>query len=196
MVTIGDEKMAKSAGNFVTTTEALEQFGPAAFRLAVLQSHYRRSMDLGPGELEAAAKGVDRLVALVRRAGAAGIDPTGAVLDEPTVEQFRAAMDDDFNTPNAMAAVFDAAARANRAIDDGQADTAASLIATVLALTGALGLEIDAETDDDAEIDELVRRRDDARAAKDFATADALRDDLTARGIQLEDTPGGTIWHR
>ena len=119
MVTIGDEKMAKSAGNFVTTTEALDQFGPAAFRFAVLQTHYTRSMDLGPSELDAAAKGVERLQALVRRADAAGVDANGATVDDATVATFRDAMDDDFNTPNAMAAVFDAAARANRAIDDG-----------------------------------------------------------------------------
>jgi cysteinyl-tRNA synthetase len=200
MVTIGDEKMAKSAGNFVTTTEALDQFGPAAFRFAVLQTHYTRSMDLGPSELDAAAKGVERLQALVRRAAAAGVDTSGATLDQATVRTFRDAMDDDFNTPNAMAAVFDAAGRANRAIDEGDLAGAASLVATVLELTGAVGLELGREsasgTDDDAEIDDLVRRRDEARAAKDFATADALRDDLTARGIQLEDTPGGTIWHR
>jgi cysteinyl-tRNA synthetase len=199
MVTIGDEKMAKSAGNFVTTTEALERFGAAAFRLAVLQTHYTRSMDLGPSELDAAAKGVERLNALVRRAAAAGVDVGGAAVDDAIVHKFRDAMDDDFNTPNAMAAVFDAAARANRAIDDGDLVGAASLVATVTELTSALGLEVGASVsgaDDDAEIDDLVRQRDDARAAKDFATADALRDDLSARGIQIEDTPGGTIWHR
>jgi cysteinyl-tRNA synthetase len=198
MVTIADEKMSKSLGNIVSVDDALAQYGGAAFRLAVLQSHYRRSMDLGPAELDAAAKGVDRLQSLVRRATAAGVDAETAPLDGPTVEQFRAAMDDDFNTPNAMAAVFDAAARANRAIDDGDREAAAVLVRTVLELTGALGLDLRRATSsaDDAEVDELVRQRDAARAGKDFATADELRDQLAARGVQLEDTPGGTVWHR
>jgi cysteinyl-tRNA synthetase len=197
MVTIGDEKMSKSLGNFVTVDEALARFGGAAFRLAVLQSHYRRSMDLGPTELDAATRGVERLAALLRRAAAAGVDHAGATPDLATVEQFRAAMDDDFNTPNALAVVFDAAARANRAIDDDDRATAASLVATVRELTGALGLEIGgtpAVADD--EVEALVARRDRARAEKDFATADALRDELAARGVQLEDTAGGTVWHR
>jgi cysteinyl-tRNA synthetase len=196
MVTIDDEKMSKSLGNVVSLEDALDRYGGAAFRLAVLQSHYRRSMDLGAAELEAAAKGVERLQALVRRATAAGIDTAGAPLDDATVEQFRAAMDDDFSTPNAMAVVFDAAARANRAIDEGDHVAAASLLATVADLTAALGLELGADGGGDDEIDALVRRRDDARATKDFATADALRDELAARGIRLEDTPSGTIWHR
>ena len=197
MVTIGDEKMAKSAGNFVTTEAALDEFGPGAFRYAVLQTLYSRSMDLGPSELDAAAKGVERLNALVRRAAAASVAYNGASVDDSTVAKFRAAMDDDFNTPNAMAAVFDAASRANRAIDEGELELAASLVATVLELTGALGLQVGGgNRDDDAEIDALVRRRDEARAAKDFATSDAIRDELAGRGIQLEDTPGGTIWHR
>jgi cysteinyl-tRNA synthetase len=199
MVTIGGEKMAKSAGNFVTTSEALDRFSAAAFRLAVLQSHYRRAMDLGVEELEAAAKAVDRLTALVRRAEAAGIDPGAAPVDDETVDRFRAAMDDDFDSPRAVAVLFDAAGQANRAIDDGDTARAASLVRTVLELTDVVGLaltEASGRGDDAAEIDELVRRRDEARADRDFATADAIRDQLTARGVQLEDTPGGTIWHR
>jgi cysteinyl-tRNA synthetase len=199
MVTVGGEKMAKSAGNFVTTAEALDRFGPAAFRLAVLQSHYHRSMDLGVAELEAAAKAVDRLTALVRRAEAAGVDPATAPVDDETFDRFRAAMDDDFDSPRAMAALFDAAGRANRAIDDGETARAASLVRTVVELTDVVGLPLTdtgGAGDDAAEIDELVRRRDQARADRDFAAADAIRDQLTARGVQLEDTPGGTIWHR
>jgi cysteinyl-tRNA synthetase len=122
-------------------------------------------------------------------------------LDDEVVTKFRDAMDDDFNTPLAMGAVFDAVREANRAISAGEAARAASLVATVRELTGALGLDLDADADgavagDDAEIDALVRARDEARMARDFASADALRDELAARGVTLEDTPTGTVWHR
>jgi len=204
MVLVGGEKMSKSLGNFTTLADALDAHGPRAFRLAVLQSHYRKPMDLGPTELEAAARGVERFDAMLRAAAAAGVAIEGAPVDDDFVTRFRskfqAAMDDDFNTPLAMGIVFEGVREANRATSAGETDRAASLVATVRELTGALGLELDVADDsgggDDAEIDALVRERDEARGARDFARADALRDELTARGITLEDTPSGTVWHR
>ena len=199
MVLVGGEKMSKSLGNFTTLAEALDAHGPRAFRLAVLQSHYRKPMDLGPTELEAAKKGVERFEAMLRAAEAAGIDAADAPLAEGIVTKFRDAMDDDFNTPLAMGTVFEAVREANRAISAGDAARAASLVATVLELTGALGLDLttaDVPAAGDVEIDRLVRERDEARAARDFARADTLRDELTARGITLEDTPSGTVWRR
>jgi cysteinyl-tRNA synthetase len=201
MVLVGGEKMSKSLGNFTTLAAALDAHGPRAFRLAVLQSHYRKPMDLGPTELEAAKKGVERFEAMMRAADAAGIDAGDAALDEDYVAKFRDAMDDDFNTPLAMGAVFEAVRDANRAISAGESARAASLVATVRELTGALGLDLDAEVegsaaDDDDAIDDLVRARDEARSASDFARADALRDELAALGITIEDTPSGTTWRR
>jgi cysteinyl-tRNA synthetase len=196
MVEIGGEKMSKSLGNFRTLAEALDAHGPRAFRLAVLQTHYRKAMELGDAELVTAASGVGRLDALARRAGGVGIDPTGAALDEDARDRFAAAMSDDFATPAATAVVFDAVGAANQAIDAGDHDRAASLLATVMELAGVLGLGIEAGTGDDAEIDALVGERDTARAARDFATADRIRDELSGRGVTLEDGAGGTIWHR
>jgi cysteinyl-tRNA synthetase len=198
MVEIGGEKMSKSLHNFVALADALDAHDPRAFRMAVLQVHYRKAMDLGDDELRAAASGVARLDSLVRRAEAAGIGWKSPAPDDEIVDRFRAAMDDDFGTPAAVASVFDAAASANQAIDAGDESRAATLTATVVALAGALGLEVGVAGggDDDAGIDELVRARDAARAAKDFATADRVRDELSARGITLEDTPTGTVWHR
>jgi cysteinyl-tRNA synthetase len=198
MVTVGGDKMSKSLGNFTTVDDALADHDWRTLRLAMIQTHYRRAADLGDAELAAAARAIDRLDALFRRADAAGV-AADAASDAATLEAFRAAMDDDFDTAHGLAVVFEAARDANRAVDEGELDRAAVLLAAVRELLGVLGLVM-SDADDgsggDAEIDALVRERDEARAAKDFARADALRDELTARGIKLEDTPTGTIWHR
>jgi len=192
---VGGEKMSKSLGNFTTLAEALDAHGPRAFRMAVLQTHYRRAIELGDAELGSAAAAVDRLDALMRRAQANGI--TGSTADEVAVARFRDAMDDDFATPAAMAVVFDAVSAAHQALSDGDHARAATMFATVETLVAVIGLELAAaETGGDAEIDELVGRRNEARAQRDFAVADAIRDELAARGIVLEDTANGTIWHR
>jgi cysteinyl-tRNA synthetase len=117
------------------------------------------------------------------------------------VDRFRTAMDDDFDTAHALAVIFEAARDANRLIDDGAPDRAAPIVAAVAELLAVLGLDtreidLDETGGDDTEIDALVRERDDARAARDFVRSDAIRDELAARGIKLEDTVGGTIWHR
>jgi cysteinyl-tRNA synthetase len=196
MVMVGDEKMAKSLGNFTTLKDALDAHGPRAMRMAVLQTHYRSPVEIGDRELDAAGEAVARLDALARRARVAGV-PTEASLEESAVTEFREAMDDDFGTPEAMAVVFRTARDTNSAIDDGDLDRAARGLATVRDLSGALGLELDDGSGaDDAEIDALVRRRDEARQAGNFDEADRIRAELAARGITLEDTPTGTIWHR
>jgi cysteinyl-tRNA synthetase len=110
---------------------------------------------------------------------------------------FRDAMDDDFDTPAALAFVFELVRDANIALDAGRNDDAARLAATVRELWSALGLTwLDDDEQLDDEIRALVAARDEARERKDWAEADRLRDELRARGIVLEDTPEGTVWRR
>jgi len=198
MVMVGTEKMAKSLGNFTTLADALDVHGPRAIRLAVLQTHYRKQMELGDKELTDAATAIQGLDNLARRARVAGIDPSGAELDDAALGSFRAHMDEDFGTPGAVAVIFDTARWANTAIDRDDRGEAATLLTTVIELAGALGLELDAgaEIDRDDEIGGLIERRNSAREHGDYAEADRIRAELADRGITLEDTPSGTIWHR
>src|SRR3954469_8188760 len=196
MVMVGREKMSKSLGNFTTLGDALDRYGAAAFRLAVLQVHYRSQMELTATELGAAAEGIARVENLRRRAAREGVEP--GTPDASTVAAFTAAMDDDFGTPAAMAAIFDAVRGANAALDAEDPEVAGARLSAVEELLGVLGFGSGAaETaGDDDEIDALVRGRDAARAERDFATADRIRDELAARGITIEDSAAGTTWHR
>jgi cysteinyl-tRNA synthetase len=195
MVMVGREKMSKSLGNFTNLSDALDRHGPRAFRLLALQTHYRKQLEMGDKELSDAGKAVDRIDALFRRA--AGVSE-GVVGDLTT---FRNAMDDDFDTPAALAFVFDLVRKANTALDAGDTAAVGDLLATVRELCRAFGLEIDdgggeSEAGADAEIDALVVAREEARARRDFAEADRLRDELKARGVTVEDGAGRTTWHR
>jgi cysteinyl-tRNA synthetase len=193
MLNVDGQKMSKSLGNFVTLVDILDQYDPRAFRLLVLQTHYRRQMEIGEKELSDAEKAVGRLDALARRARADGLEPA-AVGD---VAPFRDMMDDDFDTPAALAYVFELVRDANVALDEGLRDTAATAFATVQELAGVLGLEIRAEAPEtDAEIDALVEAREEARRAKDWSEGDRIRAELSRRGIVVEDTPRGAEWRR
>jgi cysteinyl-tRNA synthetase len=193
MLNVGGEKMGKSLGNFLTLADAINAHGPRALRLLTLQHHYRAQMEAGEDVLAAAKAALDRLDGLERRASAAGLD---APADAVTVDAFAAALDNDFETPAGLAVLFDAVRNANVALDAGDHATAAPLVAAVRECLGALGLTLEAGVEADDEIDALVAARNAARAAKDFAEADRIRDELAARGITIEDTPTGTVWHR
>ena len=193
----GDEKMSKSLGNFVTVRDALKSYSTDAIRMWILQSHYRSPATYDIENLDAAERSVRRLrqAATVANNGvSSGESYDGAHIKERFIE----AMDDDLNTPRALAAVFDLAReiftqQANGAdIADGQ-DVLRELV-------GVLGLTLEEPENDDsadsAEIDALIAQRQDARLQRDFASADTIRDQLADMGIEISDTPQGTTWRR
>ena len=193
MLNVDGEKMSKSLGNYVTLVDVLDRIDPRAFRLLAIQTHYRRQMEVGDKELSDAEKAIGRLDALARRARAERLPDVAA----GDVSPFREAMDDDFDTPAALAEVFALVKDANASLDEGLLETAAVQFATVRELAAVLGIELRGDAPKaDAEIDALVEQREQARRDKDWAEADRIRDLLAARGIVIEDTPRGPEWRR
>ncbi len=206
MVMVAGEKMSKSLGNFTVLADAIDAHGPRAFRWLVVQHHYRNQLEINDDALRAASATVDGFDALARRARAAGLEapeprePRGPS-DREGMAAFRESMDDDFDTPNAAAVIAGWRRAANTAFDEGRHDDGARLLANVREALGVLGIELDAGVDaaadaDAADINRLVEQRAEARAARDFATSDRIRDELASRGVVLEDTSNGTIWRR
>jgi cysteinyl-tRNA synthetase len=181
-VEVDGEKMSKSLGNFTNLLDLIETTDPRAYRLLVLQSHYRAPIEVSKDTAAAAAKALERLDTFARRFVAA----QGGAIDDAALERFRERMDDDLDTPAAMALLFDLVRRAN-ADDDERA------AATAFVIADAVGLPLrtaSGDVGDDAH--ELARRRDEARAQRDFTLADALRDQLQQLGYEVSDTPSGT----
>ena len=190
-VEVGGEKMSKSLGNFTDLLDLVAETDPRAYRLLVLRSHYRSPVEVTRSTTADAAKALEGLDAFARRV-APLLD--GATADAEVLDACRAAMDDDLDTPAAVALLFTTVTRANRALDDGDEATGAALGAAVAELTGAVGLALGWEA---AAVPEWAldraAERDEARAAKDWARADGLRDELVAAGFVVEDTAAGTV---
>jgi cysteinyl-tRNA synthetase len=187
------EKMSKSLGNFDTLLDLVEQVDPRAFRMVLLQAHYRSPVRVDRETIDAAVRSLGRLDGLARRsAGLPDAPPDEAVLDA-----FSTAMDDDLDTPRAMAVVFDTVTRANAALDAGDAQRAAALVAAAFAMSEAVGLELQApDVDVPVDVAERVQALDAARSAKDFTTADLLRSALQDDGWIVESGPSGTSVRR
>jgi cysteinyl-tRNA synthetase len=194
MVELGDEKMSKSLGNVVSLPELLDRADDRALRLLVLQSHYRSPMEVGEREVAQAEEALSRLDYLARRFGLHGSpSESGKGVDEEAVARFVERMEDDLDTPAALALIFELVKEANSADDAGERERGARAARTVAHLAGAVGLSLRPGSDDrEPEVEAMVGERDRARAAGDFATADALRDELRSRGYVVEDTPAGT----
>jgi len=202
-VQINDEKMSKSLGNFFTVREVLERYQPEVVRFFILSSHYRSPLNYSDENLNHAKASLDRLYIALR-----GLPPVDAPVDAILQERFNAAMDDDFNTPEALAVLFDWAREVNRAKAEDAAE-AARLGADLKHFGSVLGLlqddpehflkytEVSDSVLSNERVDALIEQRRAARQAKNWAEADRLRDLLTEAGIVLEDKPDGkTEWRR
>ena len=192
-VQVGGEKMSKSLGNFTTLTDLLEAVDPRAYRLVVLQSHYRAPVEVTGVTLDAAQRTLAGLDAFARRVADLPADEA----DAGALERFRAAMDDDLDTPRAIADLAGLVRAANTALDAGDTTAAAPLGAVVREIADAVGLRLESGDEEvPAEAADLLARRDEARARRDFGAADALRDRLDTLGWIVEDTPQGSRLHR
>ncbi len=188
VVDIEGEKMSKSLGNVLNLLDLLDQYDPRAYRMLLLQTHYRSPTRVGQENIDACVSALAGLDSFAARTSA----HTDGVSDADTVAQFTAAMNNDLDTTTAMALVFDTVRRANAAMDAGDTAIVATLRAAVVNILGALGLELSIGDDIDAEIAAKGASIDAARAAKDFATADALRNELQELGYVVETSKEGT----
>ncbi len=201
-VRINEEKMSKSLGNFFTVREILERYRAEEVRYFILTSHYRSPLNYGDEQLDNARAALTRFYTALR-----GLPAVAAAGGEIFIARFNEAMDDDFNTPEALAVLFDMAREINKLRTDDQ-HRAAALAAELRRLSRVLGIlqdnpeqflrgeSADEEGLSDADIDDLIEQRLTARAEKSWAEADRVRDRLQGAGIVLEDGAQGTTWRR
>ncbi|VAW80292.1 Cysteinyl-tRNA synthetase [hydrothermal vent metagenome] len=202
-VQVDEEKMSKSLGNFFTVREILKAYQPEEIRYFILASHYRSPLNYSDDNLDKARGALQRLYTALR-------DTDAGAQAEPIagyVERFEMAMNDDFNTPEALAVLFELARAINRSRDGGDGESGA-LVVTLRLLAGRLALlqsdpevylrgdAANSEAPDDGLIDDLVAQRQLAREKREWAEADRLRDQLVEMGIELEDAGGSTRWRR
>ncbi|MDH6532426.1 cysteinyl-tRNA synthetase [Aurantimicrobium minutum] len=200
LVSVGGQKMSKSLGNSVFAADLLDKAKPVVLRYLLGSAQYRSTLELHDGSIEEAKASFERIEGFLDRVRRDG----GEIVSADVPAAFRSAMNDDLNIPAALAVVFDLVRSGNSALDGGDASTAASLAAEVVAMLDVLGVNpLDAawapdSIQGDAALDllmaELLEARASARANKDFATADLLRERLAAAGITIEDTPHGAHW--
>jgi len=206
MLVVGGRKMAKSSGNFLTLKELLAKgYDPISVRYLLMSAHYRTQLNFSEEALKDAAKSVEVLQGTLRRIRS--IDPRSKNSNVELQKhlsrekrQFEKAMDDDLNTPSALAAIHRISRVANRAVDSGEVSEkdVEATYRTMSDLDTVLGIltEHEARATLPPDAERLMNERERARANRDWATADRLRDQLSAMGIVVEDTARGTEWRR
>lgn len=190
VVDLDGEKMSKSLGNVTNLLDLLDRYDARAYRMLLLQTHYRSPVKVGQDNIDSSVKALAGLDSFAARS--AGVQGTP---DKTVIAAFTKLMDNDLDTPNAMAHIFDTVRQANTAIDAGAAN-AGALVAAVHEMCGALGLILVAAGEVDAQAQATAAALDAARAAKDFTKADALRVELQAAGWLVETTKQGTSLRR
>ena len=205
---IDNRKMSKSLGNFRTVREISEQYDLQVLRFFMLSAHYRSPLNFSAELMEASKNGLERIINatdnLKHLLGAATVEEMSVEEKEAFaktdayVEEFEKAMDDDFNTADAIAAIFDLVKYANTtATAESSKEYLQSLLDRIVKLGDVLGLILDKKEELlDADIEKLIEERQAARKAKDFARADAIRDELLEKGIILKDTREGVQWKK
>ncbi len=199
-VRVNDEKMSKSLGNFFTIREIMQHYRPEEIRYFILTSHYRSPLNYDEEHLLNARQALNRFYTALR--GLPEAEPGDA---DKWLEAFNEAMDDDFNTPEALAAMFELVREINKVRGEDQA-RAARMAATLKQMGAVLGILQDDPEQwlrggvgdglSDEEIETLIQQRLDARKAQNWAEADRIRDELKEKGVILEDGAGGTTWRR
>ncbi len=199
-VRLDQEKMSKSLGNFFTVREVLKKYDPEVVRYFILGSHYRSPLDYSDENLQGAKAALTRLYLALKDL------PAAEATDAGYEQRFHAAMDDDFNTPGALAVLFELARDINKLREEDNPAAAAPLGAALRRLGGILGLltrepqgflragAADGLTDE--QIEALIARRTEARRNKNWAESDRIRDELKGQGIILEDAAGQSTWRR
>lgn len=215
MIKIENQKMSKSLGNFATIADLVKIYHPELIRFFVLSTQYRQSLDFSREALLKSAEGLDRIYGALEKFeschGRPEIDSETPGFEETAAwyDPFMAAMCDDMNTPQAIAVIFELTRKLNSlSTDDPQAAAHYQRLRQLGDILGVLRVPAEqwfrvpriareeSEGLSDEEIDQLIERRNQARAEKDWATADAIRDQLAAAAIQLEDRDGKTFWQR
>lgn len=208
-INVDGEKMSKSLGNFFTIRDVIEKFHPEVVRYFIVSSHYRSPVNYSDVALKEAKNTLSRFYYSFKTYQAVYGDHLVETLDEALVERFNTAMRDDFNTPEAIAVLFEINKELNRAVKEENAEQAAIYYATLRHLTNILGLvqqNVDEFLKSDIgqealglspeQIEDLIQQRQDAKKAKKFARADEIRQSLLDQGVVLEDTRQGTVWRR
>jgi cysteinyl-tRNA synthetase len=206
LLTVNGEKMSKSLGNYFTVREILEKHDAVALRQWFLGSQYRAPMDFSEEGLEEAGRATDRIYETLDRVGQWLNRVPQSAPDAPLIEAFRREMDDDFNTPRALALIFGEVRALNRLLDDKKFEGVESRTAALRMICDALGLLHEGYFDRKKErwlrrakisreaIEKRIAERNEARKARDWEKADRIREQLQNQGIVIEDIPGGSLW--
>ena len=204
-IQVNNEKMSKSLGNFFLLRDIFAKYQPQVVRYLFLQTHYRSPIEFNDGILAQSKNSLARLHDFMTRFSSYNpLVPNvrqKSVTDllERTRKRFEKAMDDDFETPQALAAIFDLVKEANREIDSGSLtmDSKERLMTFLHKIDSVLGILVSTQKEKVSDdVLDLIKKREHARKTNDWKTADDIRDQLLKAGIQLEDTPEGTIWKK